>query len=156
MVKNNYLKGIKMTKWRHQPLNNQLVYHKELLYRCWLGFYRKKIVPLLLRIFEIFLKLTMDFQSNLVQSPWKSMFFFLNFWWTPCNCNDFYSTLWNFLLISSTGFFFLKKPIRLNCKSEKKYIIKLSPAFYKKWYKYKTTKRAFFEWFSKYTPIHPR
>ena len=98
----------------------QLVYHKELLYRCWLGFYRKKIVPLLLRIFEIFFKLTMDFQSNLVQSPWKSMFFFLNFWWTPCNCNDFYSTLWNFLLISSTGFFFSEKAHSIELEIGKK------------------------------------
>ena len=143
-----------MTKWRHQPLNNQLVYHKELLYRCWLGFYRKIIVPLLLRIFEIFFD--HGFSVKFSAIPLEIHVFFPQFLVNPLQLQRLLLYPLEFLLISSTGAFFLKKPIRLNCKSEKKYIIKLSPAFYKKWYKYKTTKRAFFEWFSKDTPIHPR
>ena len=110
----------KRTRWYWCSIKKPKIEHQ----RTWdlltlkLSFSRKELYPPVEDI-DFFPGFPVKFTVTLLEyffflhwPPWKSMFF-SQFLVYPWNSNDFYSTPWNFPLISSTGGynFILEKPI---------------------------------------------
>ena len=78
-----------------------------------IGFFQTKNIPNVEDI-NFFWRLPHGFQDDFIMTPWIFRFY-IKFWHTPRNSNYFYSTPWNFSLISSAGGFwiFSGKPIKI-------------------------------------------